>query len=135
MKRRVVHIHPGDILEVRYVHEGYEASSSGWRQQVYPNSTTFLCTGLSLAAADPRFKLAPWPAGQETIDLSKSAVLAAREAALREAANVAEACERQNYSRVTDTEHHSHYRAGLRSAGQAIRNGILALIPKDGEKP
>jgi hypothetical protein len=55
---------------------------------------------------------------------------AIREAALREAMEIAKACERQNYARATDDEKHGFYRAGLRSAGQAIAAAINALIEK-----
>lgn len=59
---------------------------------------------------------------------------AIREAALREAAAVATACERQNHARVSDSETHGIYRLGLEAAGQAIAAGILALIDKKGTK-
>ena len=55
---------------------------------------------------------------------------ATREAALREALEIAKACERQNYARITDDEKHGFYRAGLRSAGQAIAAAINAHIEK-----
>lgn len=55
---------------------------------------------------------------------------AIREAALREAAAVATACERQNHARVSDSETHGIYRLGLEAAGQAIAAGILALLDK-----
>lgn len=54
----------------------------------------------------------------------------AAEAALREAAAVATACERQNHARVSDSETHGIYRLGLEAAGQAIAAGILALLDK-----
>ena len=77
-----------------------------------------------------RYKLAEIQPTEHDHALPAAPAEDVRAGALKEAAAVAEACERQNYRRVTDSEHQGHYRAGLRSAAQAIRAAILARIPE-----
>ena len=61
MTKRIIYVHPGDLLEIRYVHEDYDKTARGWDSQTYPTKTSLMSTGYGLAAADPAFQLDQWP--------------------------------------------------------------------------
>jgi hypothetical protein len=72
MSKKIIYVHPGDMLEIRYVHQDYEKTARDWNFQIYPSSTLLMSTGHGLASADPAFRLDQWP-DAKAIEMSKGA--------------------------------------------------------------
>ena len=52
-RKRVIYLHPGEIIEFRFVHHACEKNYSGWYSQAWPKSMSYRFKYDLVAPADP----------------------------------------------------------------------------------
>lgn len=62
MSKRIVYVHPGEMIEFRFVHPDSDKSAAGWREQLRPQHLLLMMrSGTCISAADPAVSLHDWP--------------------------------------------------------------------------
>lgn len=58
---RKIYVNPGELIEVRFVHEDYAKTAKDWAEQVYPQKTLLKLHSVSeISDAIGSLRVVPW---------------------------------------------------------------------------